>query len=304
MERMSCEEARKIDIVDYLKSLGFSPQKIRVDDYWYLSPLRDEKEPSFKVNRQLNSWYDHGLGRGGNILDFGMVFHNCSFKELMDKLDKTFSFHPQIPTVQQRHPGTLSQKDALEPKIKIIAAKPLSNLSLCSYLRDRKIRFDVAKNYCEEVLYDLYGKRFFAIGFKNNSGGYELRNAHFKGSSSPKDITLIEHFSLKEVAIFEGFFSFLSYVTLQKKSIPLTNVLVLNSLSFFEKSRSIMENHGTINLFLDRDQAGISCTQKALQWDKKYIDQSIKYKNHKDLNDYLVHQSHKPKQVFRLRRHV
>ena len=169
----------------------------------------------------------------------------------------------------------------------MIAAKPLSNLSLCSYLRDRKIPFNVAKNYCEEVRYELYGKIFFAIGFKNNSGGYELRNAHFKGSSSPKDITLIEHFSLKEVVIFEGFFSFLSYLTLQQKNIPLTNFLILNSLSFFEKSRSIMENHGTINLFLDRDPAGISVTQKALQRDKKYIDQSIKYKNHKDLNDYF-----------------
>ena len=111
MERMSCEEARKIDIVDYLNSLGFSPQKIKADDYWYLSPLREEKEPCFKVNRKLNSWYDHGLGQGGNILDFGMMYHNCSFKELMDKLDKTFSFHPLILTVQQHHPRHAKPKE-------------------------------------------------------------------------------------------------------------------------------------------------------------------------------------------------
>ena len=59
-------------MVDYLEKLGYMPQKIRGNDYWYLSPFRQEKEPSFKVNRKLNAWYDHGTGRGGNIVDFGM----------------------------------------------------------------------------------------------------------------------------------------------------------------------------------------------------------------------------------------
>jgi len=31
--------------------------------YWYLSPLREEKEASFKVNRKKNVWYDHGIGK-------------------------------------------------------------------------------------------------------------------------------------------------------------------------------------------------------------------------------------------------
>ena len=34
-------------------------------------------------------------------------------------------------------------------------------------------------------------RTYKAIGFRNNSGGYELRNSWFKGSSSPKDVTLI-----------------------------------------------------------------------------------------------------------------
>ena len=58
---MNCEEANQIDVVDYLYSMGYQPQKIRSNDYWYLSPFRDEKEPSFKVERNKNVWYDHGV---------------------------------------------------------------------------------------------------------------------------------------------------------------------------------------------------------------------------------------------------
>ena len=36
-------------------------KKINNNDYWYLSPLRNEKEASFKINRSKNTWYDHGI---------------------------------------------------------------------------------------------------------------------------------------------------------------------------------------------------------------------------------------------------
>jgi hypothetical protein len=297
----SVGKARQLDIVEYLEKLGHSPQRIRGNDYWYLSPLREEKEASFKVHRNLNVWYDHGLGTGGNIIDLGILYHNCSFKELMEKLREIFSFHLPMPTVQQHYSGTQIRTDnALEPAIKVIAAKPITHPALCRYLMTRKIPLGIAEKYCKEVYYELNDKKYFAIGFKNNGGGYELRNAHFKGSSSPKDITFFEDYKAKEVAIFEGFFSFLSYQTIHEKSIQLTNVLVLNSLSFFEKSRSIMENYQTIDLYLDRDPAGIKNTLRALEWDKKYIDRSHLYKNHKDLNEFLMAEKHELKESHRL----
>ncbi len=51
---LSFQEVKQIDIVKYLETLGYHRQKIRNNDYWYLSPLREEKEASFKVNRKLN----------------------------------------------------------------------------------------------------------------------------------------------------------------------------------------------------------------------------------------------------------
>ena len=57
-----------------------------------------------------------------------------------------------------------------------------------------------------------------------------------------------------------------------------------------------MEKHQHVNLFLDRDEAGMRNTQTALKWDKKYIDKSHLYNTYKDLNDYLVYRGQRLKQ--------
>jgi len=99
----------------------------------------------------------------------------------------------------------------------VIAAKPLTSPTLCRYLTDRKIPVDITKMYCKEVDFEINNKRYTTIGFENRSGGFELRYQHFKGSSSPKDVSYLEINTAKEVAVFEGFFSFLYYQTLQQK---------------------------------------------------------------------------------------
>ena len=82
-QKILCQQANQLDLVDYLQTLGFAPQKIRGNDYWYISPLRDEKTASFKVNHKLNAWYDHGDGRGGKLVDFGILYFNCTVTELL-----------------------------------------------------------------------------------------------------------------------------------------------------------------------------------------------------------------------------
>ena len=132
------------------------------------------------------------------------------------------------------------------------------------------------------------GKKYFAIGFLNKSGGYELRNPYFKGSASPKDITIIDN-DKADISVFEGFFDFLSFMAIQQsQQVPLTNFLILNSISFFESARAVMERHEKINLYLDHDKTGQNCTQYALGVSKKYIDRSCLYEHYKDLNDWTM----------------
>lgn len=80
-------------MVQYLSELGYEPIKIRGFNYWYLSPLRDEKTPSFKVNRKLNRWYDFGYAKGGNIIDFGILYFNCSVSDFLRQLNCPVSPH-------------------------------------------------------------------------------------------------------------------------------------------------------------------------------------------------------------------
>lgn len=301
-KKLTCEAARQIDLVDLLSCLGHDPVRIRNNDYWYLSPLRDEKTASFKVNRAANIWYDHGTGQGGNLVDFGLLYFHCSVAELLQRLSEisvgnSLSFHRHRVGEHSRLMTISAGEKEKNPggKIVILNTRPLEEKSLLQYLQDRKIPPEIARRFCREVEFLLYGKQHIAIGYPNRSGGFELRNRYFKGSSSPKDITLIDN-RTEELVVFEGFFNFLSFQTINRNlKGQISSSLILNSLAFFEKSRPLMENYQQVFLLLDRDDAGLKYTQKALEWDAgKYIDRSDFYRHKKDLNEWLI--SHSPSQ--------
>ena len=85
---------------------------------------------------------------------------------------------------------------------------------MVSYLTGRGIDPAIARTYCREVRYTICGKEYFAVGFRNDAGGWELRSARFKGGSSPKHITTLDNGSDMAMA-FEGFIDFLSYLSLK-----------------------------------------------------------------------------------------
>src|SRR5688500_3167236 len=127
---LSCNQVKQRDMVEYLSRLGYEPAKVRGNDYWYLSPLRTERTASFKVSRKLNRWFDHGLGKGGNLVDFGILYHRCSIKEFLEKFDTHLSFH--------QPPVTVDNKEN-EQVVKIISVNPITSLVLLRYLHQRRI---------------------------------------------------------------------------------------------------------------------------------------------------------------------
>jgi hypothetical protein len=78
------------------------------------------------------------------MIDFGILYHHCTIPELLQKLSPSFFFHRQKPTVQQPQQKSQSLQEALEPKIKVIAAIQLTSPTLCRYLNDRKISLDIS----------------------------------------------------------------------------------------------------------------------------------------------------------------
>jgi hypothetical protein len=282
---LSFSDAKAIQIIDYLSQIGFEPAKIRGNDHWYHSPFRHERTPSFKVNTKLNVWYDHGSGEGGTIVDLGSKLHQCSLTEFLDKLSA--SNYSTVPR----------QKPAFEPpenKLEIISAKELSNCDLIHYVESRKILPHFAREFCKEIEFTIAKKPYKAVGFQNRSGGYELRNRWFKGSSSPKDVSIIDNGSTN-LCVMEGFMDFLSALTLNQKrliELPLkSNFLILNSLSFLQKNISLLQRHEQNLFFLDNDLAGKEAMQMLTTNVISVKDASTLYKPFKDVNEYLVDHS-------------
>jgi Toprim-like len=224
---------------------------------------------------------------GGDIIDFGTRYFSCSVSEFLIKLEQQqspLSFHPH------RSENT-HHVEAGEKKIKVVAANPLEDHRLCRYLRERRISLEIANEYVREISFELNGKIHKAIGLQNDSGGWELRNDYFKGSASPKDTSFIQKDvpNNKELIVVEGMFDLLSYLHISTKlKLPDSAILVLNSLSFFERARQRMEQYGEVHLYLDRDHAGRNLTQSTVQSSNKYFDKSNLYQGYKDLNDWLV----------------
>ena len=138
-QNINCNQAKRINIVPYLEILQVKPTRVAGNDYWYLSPLRQEKDPSFEVNRKLNVWYDHGIGKGGNLIDLGIMIHNCTVTEFLEKLrsqgyQNTFSFHPHIFKNDR-----LLKKE--KSRISIMAIGDLESLKLKNYWGSRCITF-------------------------------------------------------------------------------------------------------------------------------------------------------------------
>lgn len=109
-----------------------------------------------------------------------MKLENCSLAEAFRRLDNSFSFHRnEAPDIS---PKPTNQESA----IAITNIQPLTHPALLDYLKERSINADIAKQHCSEVHYSIADKPYFAVGFQNDAGAWELRNRYFKGSTTPK----------------------------------------------------------------------------------------------------------------------
>ena len=95
---MNIQEVKNIRIADYLQSLGYTPVKQQGNSLWYKSPLREEKDASFKVNTELNKWYDFGLGKGGNIIALAEELYATDYVPYL--LNKIFERVPHIVSIR------------------------------------------------------------------------------------------------------------------------------------------------------------------------------------------------------------
>lgn len=319
-KKMRVDQAKAIAMERLLGILGHAPHHTKGHELWYLSPFREEAQASFKVNTTYNSWYDFGAGRGGNILDFVMVYFQVpTVSDALRELDRIggirgsdapLPLFPKAPVtmpepVPSPPPSVARSTDTAPPSsetarasasgITLKKVQPLQNRALLQYLRQRGIPGDIARPYVQEAYYTVAGRdrTYFALAFANESGGMELRNPYFKGCHGRKDISLILPDAEMPPALhlFEGFTDFLSWLVYGQVSPPRVAALVLNSTSLRERAvdriRSLPVT--SVTLYCDRDASGHSLTaqfQEALEG-VSVTDESAIYTGYKDFNAFL-----------------
>lgn len=286
---MSIQEIRdNISLVSYLSSIGYTPSDESGGYLFYYSmlPGRNEKVPSFLVKKKSNRWRDPGYinepNKWHSNIDLVMVMEGCSVIEAKRILEG----------------GNLPKEEIVrcdyEELITLVDVDDLLDEELISYLKHiRKINVDIARLYCKEVSFlfprskKAPNKIFKAIGFKNDMGGYAIRNYWFKGSTNPPFYSVISG-NENEVNYFEGFINFLSCLTELRVSHLKNKTVVLNSLSFFHMHLEDMRKHKN-NMFIDFGDGAENYLQMIRSNGICYRDKRNNFfKGYEDWNDKLM----------------
>ena len=280
---MTIDEAKQIDICDFLNILGERCAKRKDSDSWYYCPGSNENTPSFHVHKYGTRWYDFREGKGGDIIDLA--------KHLFRLEDTRAALHAIANTMGHRY-SCLPRKEKKGGKIAIasIMEYSISDLDsrLLMYSRGRGIHDEIILKFCKQINFRTHtGKNLYAIGFGNDRGGWEVRNPFYKGCIGNKAITSMIDMEGPPIVVCEGFFDYLSLLELGWIDIASHNAVVLNSTSLVDTAISFFFSRPIITC-LDNDKSGKLATQKIKEACNVVEDWSARFPQHIDVNEFLM----------------
>jgi len=290
---INLDKIRNIPIEDFMINNGFEINNSTVSNFFFHSPFRNEKTASFSVWKKKNRWKDFGTGEGGDIIELAQKIWNTSFKEAIHRLDNNNYIgvsKTSFSTINTRVEKILTLKH-YSPIIR--------NKALLDYVKSRKLDYSKVSAFIGEIYFYLVDKEtgelvkhpktskpkeYFAIAFKNDLGGYEIRNKYFKKCYDNKAITTVKK-GFDSITVFEGFIDFLSLFTSREIK---SDILVLNGCSMVKRAIPVINSYKKSYLMLDRDKAGNETT-KFIKDNAtcKTVDCRNLYKGFKDINDWI-----------------
>ena len=276
---MNCEKIKqKVGIRAVLESFRIFPVKENPKTAFYFALNREEKIPSLSVDFVKNKAFDFGNGKSYDVISIIQQIKKCSVSEALKYLS-TLDFSVQN---ELKYHETIEQTSN-----QILEIKEIQHPALIQYLKSRKVYEQ--NHLVKEIHYQLKGRKYFGIGFQNNSAGFEIRNLHSKICLGKKDVTLIvnDKKSKNEILVFEGFFDYLTYRNLEKSYNSNCDCLVLNSTAMLFKAEEKLKKYDKISLFLDNDKNGKSVKLKIKSQYKNVEDCSLIYHDFKDLNEWF-----------------
>lgn len=308
LSHMRADQARTIPIDVYLERRGVSPAKVRLGgrELWYHSPIREgDQTPSFKVDTSKNVWFDHGLVRGGNIIDLVREFYQCNVSQALAVLASTGLYSPHfstsraLPSPAPRQSSLQDHKTPVGEKEKsvafeLVSKEPITHPALLQYLEARGIDLRVGRKYLSQISFKTPDgpASYFSLGYPAGTG-FEARNAKFKGFiGTGKDISVHDRPDARLLQVFEGFMDFLTYLTLKKAEEAEGTVIVLNSTNLWRRALPYIDDprFQEVRLYLDNDDAGNAATKAFIEHagPQRLADMREHYADADDLNAWYL----------------
>lgn len=277
-KKMNCQDIKnRVGIRVVLESFNIFPVKENKRTAFYFALDRKENVPSLSVDFMKNTAFDFGTGKSYDVISIVQIINKCSVSEALKYLVR-FDF--SLFNSEDKK-GSIIQKN-----YEVLEATNIRHPALIQYLQSRKVYGQ--KDLVSEINYKMNNKNYFGIGFKNDSGGFEIRSMYSKLCLGIKDVTLIKNDlnSYNEIILFEGFFDYLTYRAINIINDETADYLILNSTAMFFKVENLLMGYDKIFLFLDNDDNGKTVKQMMQTKYRNVEDCSSLYTDCKDLNEW------------------
>lgn len=314
-----------ISLKDLIESTGRMPVSgnATTGEYMYQAPYREDNDPSLKINLVKRKFIDYGQDDAkGDVVQLARLIlgngnlHAVSVSEALQYLRKFAGRDvapiPAKPTQRTSQPARIVSGEI--ERFTFLKAAPItarSHKNQLAYITEhRRISLEIASRHLEAISYKdnqapktdvLKGNRY-AIGGRNDAGGYEARAAsvesNFKVSLGPKDITTYSgHPDARTGDIFEGRFDFLTWLQMSGQLKPHNPTILLNTgrlaarAAEVIKTREGWENVTTWRIWQQNDNEGERVTQvicEALGTDYQIGTLNHYWEGFNDLNEFWV----------------
>jgi hypothetical protein len=297
---------KQIPLLAVMAKLGRTPVgQAAGGNYYFLSPFRAETTPSFVVSVHKNVWADFGeapepgqKAAGGDVLKLIMKLAGCDLPTARLTLrawasDLATPAELALPAAPVGETYVLGKVTFSDVRLEELAMK-----SLVEYLTSRGINWRLlqqsqrTKAHLQQIFYRTSTspreKPYFGLGWKTEAG-WEVRSKNFQGTIGGKGLTWLLGRDCSEVAVFEGFMDYLSYLTYRGRPGVEGTVLILNSVSLLQQALPTLMEAKRVHWFGDNDAAG----QRALWLLRQAMPGRVKehneiYRGYKDFNDFLT----------------
>lgn len=274
---MNSKQIKEISIREVMESFSLFPERDNSITGFYLTIDREEKDPNLLVNFEQNLAIDFKSANSFNVVSIVQTIKKCTEGEALTYLEIVHS------NFLKKSPKML--KDQVSNTFKIIDKKDNIHLLNLQFIVNLKVNINC--NLFSEIWFEDGPKKYYGIAFKNNSGGYEIRNKYMNICLQKKDITTIKN-GAKKLLVFIDYPDFLTYKFLFNNEEPEhLDYLILNSHLMIYKIKNEVVNYDEIVLYFDNDLYGDIATERVKSFSKKVADGRDLYSDLVSINNLI-----------------